>query len=203
MSALWLLLASYLLGSIPFGLIIGKLWGAIDVREHGSGNIGTSNVMRTVGKSAAAVVLVLDVLKGALPVVAAQSLDLSDWIVAGAGAAAVAGHVWSLFLRFNGGKGIATALGVAFAFDLRLALALLAVWILVVFVTRYISVGSLAGAVCMPVFVWAFGHGSAYVGAACLISLLAFWRHRSNVSRLLSGTEYRFGERATARADRR
>lgn len=203
MSALLLLLASYLLGSIPFGLIIGKLWASVDVREHGSGNIGTTNVLRTLGKGPAAVVLVLDLLKGALPVVAAQSFGLSDWIVAAAGLAAVAGHVWSAFLRFNGGKGIATALGVAVAFDLRLALALLTVWILVVFVTRYISVASLAGALCMPVFLWAFGHGTEYVSTAAVISLLAFWRHRSNLSRLLAGTEYRFGERASARIERR
>src|SRR5690606_41328616 len=85
-----LLLGSYLLGSIPFGLIVGKLWGSVDVREHGSGNIGTSNVMRTVGKAAATVVLVLDVLKGAVPVAAAQGLGLSDWTVAAAGFGAVA-----------------------------------------------------------------------------------------------------------------
>src|SRR5690606_955901 len=203
MTGFVLLLGSYLLGSIPFGLIVGKLWGSVDVREHGSGNIGTSNVMRTVGKAAATVVLVLDVLKGAVPVAAAQGLGLSDWNVAAAGFGAVAGHVWSVFLKFNGGKGIATALGVALALDLRVAAALLAVWALVVFATRYISVASLTGAVAMPVLLWALGHDPQYVASAALISLLAFWRHRSNLSRLLAGTEYRFGERATERMERR
>lgn len=203
MSALLLLVASYVLGSIPFGLIIGKLWGSIDVRQHGSGNIGTSNVMRTVGKGAAAVVLVLDVLKGTVPVAAAASLGVPDWVVAATAFCAVAGHTGSVFLKFNGGKGIATALGAAIGIDFRLALALVAVWVLVLVVTRYISVASLAGAACMPFIVWALGHHTPFVVSAAGISLLAAWRHRSNVSRLLAGTEYRFGERAAARADRR
>lgn len=203
MYAYLLLIASFFLGSIPFGLIVGKLWGSVDVRRHGSGNIGASNVMRTVGKGAAAVVLVFDVLKGATPVMAARSLELSEWIVALSGLCAVAGHIWSVFLSFNGGKGIATTLGVVLAVDWRLGLSLFLVWLLVLVLTRYISVASLAGAVCLPLFAWALGHGPEHVASGLVISLLAFMRHRSNMSRLRAGTEYRFGERAEAKADRR
>lgn len=195
---------SFLLGSIPFGLIVGKVWGSIDVRQHGSGNIGTSNVMRTVGKAAAGAVLVLDVLKGTLPVVAAMSLGVPDWAVAATAFAAVAGHMWSVFLNFEGGKGVATTLGVAIALDLWLALSLVLVWVAVLIVTRYISVGSLASALSLPALTWFLGHGSEYVIVGALICLLVFIRHRSNIERLRAGTEYRFGERAaTARVDRR
>lgn len=204
MTAFWIVCASFLLGSIPFGLIVGKLWGSVDVRQHGSGNIGTSNVMRTVGKGAGALVLVLDVLKGAVPVMAATSLGLSDAAVAAAGFAAVAGHMWSAFLKFKGGKGVATTLGVLIALDYRLALSLLAIWLAVVIATRYISVGSLVAALCLPMLTWTFGHGTEYVVAGALICLLVFWRHRSNIERLRAGKEFRFGERAAgARADRR
>lgn len=204
MAVFSLLLASFLLGSIPFGLIVGKLWGSVDVRKYGSGNIGTSNVMRTVGKGAAVCVLVLDVLKGALPVMAALSLDAADWVVAAAGLAAVGGHIWSFFLKFQGGKGIATTLGVVWALDPRLAGALVLTWLLVLFVTRFISVASLAAALVLPVYTWLFGHGVEYVINGAIIALIVFWRHRSNIQRLRAGTEYRFGERATtARVDRR
>src|SRR5690606_30565467 len=110
MTAFLIVCASFLLGSIPFGLIVGNLWGSVDVRRHGSGNIGTSNVLRRVGKGAGALVLILDVIKGTVPVMAAMSLGFSGWVIAATAFAAVAGHMWSVFLNFKGGKGVATTL---------------------------------------------------------------------------------------------
>lgn len=196
-----LLIATYLVASIPFGLIVGKMWGSVDVRRVGSGNIGTSNVMRAVGKGAAAVVLVLDVCKGAVPVWIAHRLGFSEGAVAAVCVAAVAGHVWSIFLRFNGGKGVATALGVMLGVDVWVALSLIAAWLVVLVLTRYISVASLLAALWLPVALWLFTQTWVYVGAGCAISALAIWRHRGNVQRLLAGTEYRFGERV-GRAER-
>lgn len=194
--ALLLLVGSYLLGSIPFGLIIGKLWGSVDVRQHGSGNIGTSNVMRTVGRKAAVIVLLLDVVKGFLPVWLAHTLGYSPTIVALAAVLSVAGHIWSGWLKFQGGKGIATAWGVAMALDGRIALFLIVVWIVVVLATRYISVASIAAAVTFPVFAWVYGLSTSEIIATGMISVFAIIRHRSNVARLMKGQEYRFGERA-------
>jgi len=188
--------AAYLIGSIPFGLIVGKVFGSVDVRQHGSGNIGTSNVMRTVGKGAALLVLVLDVLKGTLPVWAAIAYGASPLGVAAVALFAVVGHNWPIFLGFQGGKGIATTLGVLFALDWRVALLLLAIWIVCVAITRYISLSSLIAAAILPFLVWLFGNPAEYVAGGALISLFAFWRHKSNIARLRAGTEYKFGERA-------
>lgn len=197
-----LIALAYVLGAVPFGWVVGKAWGSVDVRKVGSGNIGTSNVMRTVGKTAAICVLVLDVVKGALPVLLARALHFSPWGVIGVAVAAVVGHVWPVFLRFNGGKGIATTLGAAIGLDLRLALLLLGLWFVTLLATRYISVASLVAAVALPVFVWALGHSTAFIVGGSFISALAMWRHRANLRRLLSGTEYRFGERVQG-AERR
>lgn len=196
-----LLIVTYLVASIPFGLIVGKVWGAVDVRRVGSGNIGTSNVMRSVGKGAAAVVLLLDVCKGTVPVWIAHGLGFSDAAIAAICVAAVAGHVWSIFLRFNGGKGVATALGVMLGVDGWVALSLIAVWLVVLILTRYISVASVLAALWLPIALWLFTQAWVYVGAGCAISALAIWRHRGNIQRLLAGTEYRFGERV-GRAER-
>lgn len=195
MNQLALILGTYLLGAIPFGWVVGRVWGSIDVRRVGSGNIGTSNVMRTLGKGPALVVLLLDVVKGTLPVVFAKSLHLSPPAVISVAVAAVVGHIWSAFLRFNGGKGIATTLGVAIGLDWRLALSLLGVWLVVLLATRYISVASMTAAVALPFIVWALGHPQAHVVGGLCISALALFRHRSNLRRLLEGNEYRFGER--------
>lgn len=195
MNQLALILGTYLLGAVPFGWVVGRVWGSIDVRQVGSGNIGTSNVMRTLGKGPALVVLLLDVLKGTLPVALARSMELSPSTVIAVAVGAVVGHVWPVFLRFRGGKGIATTLGVAIGLDWRLALSLLGVWLVVLLATRYISVASMTAAIALPLLVWALGHPQAYVVGGLLISALALLRHRSNVSRLLAGTEYRFGER--------
>lgn len=203
MTVIATLLGSYLLGAIPFGLLVGKAWGSVDVRRLGSGNIGTSNVMRTVGKGAAVAVLILDVLKGVLPVLAARWLGLSPTVVALAALLAVFGHIWPWVLKFQGGKGIATAFGTAIALDLRIAALLVVVWVLVLVATRYISVASIAAAVTYPVLTWVFGAPVPVIAAVAGIALAAIVRHRSNVRRLMSGEEFRFGERVAPQAGRR
>lgn len=202
MTLLALILGAYVLGAVPFGWVVGKVWGSIDVRQVGSGNIGTSNVMRTLGKGPALVVLFLDVMKGLVPVALAGSWGLPPGAVIAAGVAAVAGHVWPVFLRFKGGKGIATTLGVAIGLDGRLALLLLGLWLVVLILTRYISVASMTAAVALPFAVWGLGHPPEHVAGAAAIGVLALVRHRGNLHRLLSGTEYRFGERVQG-AERR
>ena len=202
MTLLALILGAYLLGAVPFGWVVGKVWGSIDVRQVGSGNIGTSNVMRTLGKGPALVVLVLDVLKGVVPVALAGSLGLSPAAVIAVGVAAVAGHVWPVFLLFKGGKGIATTLGVTISLDWRVALLLLGLWLAVLLVTRYISVASMTAAAALPFAVWGLGHPMEHIVGVLVIALLAILRHRGNLRRLLAGTEYRFGERVQG-AERR
>src|SRR5690606_28618340 len=126
---------------------------------------------------------------------AAMSLGFSDWVIAATAFAAVAGHMWSVFLNFKGGKGVATTLGVLIAVDYRLALALVVLWLVVVAATRYTSLGSLVAAVGLPIMAWMMGLGVEYVTTGVLIGLLVMIRHRSNIERLRTGTEYRFGEK--------
>lgn len=189
------LVLTYLIASIPFGLIVGKVWGAVDVRKVGSGNIGTSNVMRSVGKGAAALVLVLDVLKGGIPVWFALSQGYAPGMVSAVAVLSVFAHVYSVFLRFNGGKGIATTFGVMLALDGGVALSLVIVWGAVLFFSRYISLASLVAALWLPIALWVSTSTPTYVIAGCVISAIAIWRHRSNLQRLRAGTEYRLGER--------
>ncbi len=189
------IIASYLIGSIPFGLIVGKLWANIDVREYGSGNIGTSNVLRTVGPGAAIVVFALDVGKGAMAVYLG-SLAGAELVKIMAGVAAIAGHNWPIYLRFKGGKGVATSLGAVISLTPIVALILLGLWIIIVGITRYISLASLAAAVLFPVFLIISHAPMAYILAGVLISAFAIYRHRSNIQRLLAGTELKIGEKA-------
>jgi len=189
------IIASYLIGSIPFGLIIGKLWANLDVREYGSGNIGTSNVLRTVGPAAAIIVFALDVAKGAVAVYLG-TLAGGEFVRIMAGVAAIAGHNWPIYLKFKGGKGIATSLGAVISLTPVIALILLGLWIAIVGITRYISLGSLAAAVLFPIFLIISHAPLTYVLAGVLISAFAIYRHRSNIQRLLAGTEHKIGQKA-------
>lgn len=202
MQTLFYLVLTYLVGSIPFGLLLGKVWGKVDVRTQGSGNIGATNVARTVGWLPALLVFILDVLKGWAPVAFAPHLNADPSFVAIVAVAAVLGHVGSIFLRFSGGKGIATTFGAMLGLDPWIGALLLGIWLLVLFATRYVSVASLAGAVGLPIFIWLLGHPAETIAAGAAISAIAAWRHRGNVKRLRSGKEFRIGERA-GRAERR
>ena len=195
--------AGYLLGSIPFAYLAGKLTRGIDLRQHGSGNLGATNVYRTLGGKIAAVVLVLDALKGAVPVLMVQRFGVGDhlvlWAVA-AGVAAIAGHAKPIFLLWRGGgKGVATAAGVFLALAPVPTLAALATWLVVVLLSGYVSLASLAAAIALPIAIAALvGMSSVLFGVSVVIALFVFWTHRANIGRLRRGEEHRFGRKASA-----
>ncbi|OGT98372.1 MAG: acyl-phosphate glycerol 3-phosphate acyltransferase [Geobacteraceae bacterium GWB2_52_12] len=185
----WLAIA-YLIGSVPTGLLLGKLYG-IDVRQQGSGNIGATNLYRTLGRNVGVLTLIGDCLKGAIPVLLAQQFGLSGEQVAWVGMAAFCGHVFSVFLKFRGGKGVATALGVFLALSPLAVLIALVLFVLVMLKWRYVSLGSVCAAAVMPLVV-AFSQEWILTGVTFLISLVVIVRHRENIRRLLAGTESKF-----------
>jgi glycerol-3-phosphate acyltransferase PlsY len=185
-----MLVFAYLVGAIPFGVVVGKLFYGVDVRRHGSGNVGTTNVFRVLGKRAGVVVLVCDMLKGFIPAfIAAQFFN--PWAAIFIAAAPVVGHMFSIFLKGRGGKGVATGAGVVLALVPLAFLIILVVWLTLVVTTRYVSVASLAASFLVPVLVIAFGHPLPYEIAAVLVSIIVWWAHRGNISRLVHGTESR------------
>ena len=187
------LLLAYVIGSIPFGVVVGKLFYHVDVREHGSGNVGTTNVFRVLGKKAGVAVLACDMLKGYIPAaIAAYFLRETDpWLVIFIAAAPVVGHMYSVFLKGSGGKGVATGAGVVLAL-VPLAGGIIAlVWVLLILITRYVSLASLVATLLVPVFVFALGDPLPYLIAAGLVTVGIFWAHRGNISRLFHGTESR------------
>ncbi|MDV6226707.1 glycerol-3-phosphate 1-O-acyltransferase PlsY [Nitratireductor aquimarinus] len=184
------LVFGYLLGSIPFGLIITRLAGKGDVRKIGSGNIGATNVLRTGSKKLAALTLLGDALKGTVAVLLAGFYGPDQAVAAGLGA--FLGHLFPVWLGFRGGKGVATYLGVLVAIAWPGALIFAVVWLSVAFLTRYSSLSALVAAVAVPIGLYLLG----YVQAAelfVLMSLIVFIKHRANIARLLSGTETRIG----------
>ena len=193
---IWLLVAvSYLAGAIPFAHLTARLVGGIDVRRAGSGNVGATNVLRVAGAPLAVLVLALDVGKGAAAVLASRALGVDEGGQTAAGAAAVVGHVWPVWLRFRGGKGVAAATGV-FAVLAPAATAMAgAVFVLVVSLSRYVSLGSMVAAAGLPVLALAAGASSVTVATAAGVAVLVVVRHRANLSRLRSGTERRLARR--------
>ena len=195
MSELGTLLLGYLFGSVPFGLLLVRFAGLGDVRSIGSGNIGTTNVLRTGRKDLAAATLVLDALKGAVAVGLAALLFEGSQVHMGlAGAGAFLGHCFPVWLRFRGGKGVATFLGTMLAFDWRIGLVAVVVWILCAVVTRYSSLSALCAALVAPALLFVFGH-FAFGLAATAMTALVFWRHRENIARLRGGTESKIGQK--------
>ncbi len=185
-----MLLAAYLVGSIPFGVLVGKLFYHVDVREHGSGNVGTTNVFRVLGKKAGVVVLVCDMLKGFVPAFIAASF-FNPWLAIFIAAAPVVGHMYSVFLKGRGGKGVATGAGVVLALVPLAFGIILVVWVLLILTTRYVSLASLVATLLVPVFVFAFGDPLPYEIAAVLVTVVIFWAHRGNIRRLIAGNENR------------
>jgi glycerol-3-phosphate acyltransferase PlsY len=186
-----LLIGAYLLGSIPFGIVLTRLGGAGDLRQIGSGNIGATNVLRTGRKGLAAATLLLDGGKGAAAVLIAQLVqpDIALW----AGAAAFIGHLYPVWLKFNGGKGVATMLGVSLAAWWPAGIAFAVVWLGMLALTRRSSVGGMSGAVAAPIAAAAGGRSDAVL-VMLAMTLLVVWKHRSNITRLLDGTEPKVGE---------
>lgn len=195
MKYLLVLVLSYLLGSIPFGLVIGKWWSKIDVRKLGSGNIGMTNVLRTAGYIPALLTLIGDVGKGLVAVLLAAEVTDNPFFALLAGTSAVIGHNWSVFLRFQGGKGVATAAGVVLAVRPWSGLVLLIIWLIVLLKWRYISLASIIAAVCLPFALLIFGVSLWEFALAGLLGAFTVIRHRSNIERLRTGTEFKFGEK--------
>lgn len=193
MNLFLLLVAAYLLGSVPFAIISSRVFGLADPRKYGSGNPGATNVLRSGNKAAALLTLVGDCLKGAVAVWAAQALGFSAAEAALAGLAAFFGHVFSLFLRFNGGKGVATALGVLLGISPWLALVSLGVWLATALITRYSSAAALAAAVSAPLAGHFLVGSPAVVAMLLAMAAVLVWRHAANIRRLLAGTEGRIG----------
>ena len=193
-SIILFVLAAYLLGSLPSGYLIGRWVADIDVRTVGSHNIGATNVARSLGLKWGLLVLIIDMAKGALPVAVALSLwsgeaKRTSLIVALVALAAFLGHLASFFLRFRGGKGVATAFGIALVLVPKAALAALVIFLVVTLLWRYVSLGSLTALLTLPVWAAATGYHSLYVGLSSVFALCVTIRHRSNIRNLLQGKE--------------
>jgi glycerol-3-phosphate acyltransferase PlsY len=190
-----LLAIGYGLGSIPVGLLIVRWQKGIDIRQHGSGNTGMTNVLRAVGKGAAALTLAGDLAKGLIPVLLARAWLTSPWAIGLVALAAVVGHAYPVFAGFHGGKGVATTLGVFIPLLPGPLLIAFVVWAACVAFRRQVSVGSLAAATSLPMAALLWGASAAYVLYALLAAVLIWYRHRENIERLLAGTEPRIGQR--------
>ncbi len=189
-----ILTLSYLLGSVPFGLLIAR-YKKVDIRRHGSGNIGATNVNRALGKGAGILTLVLDCAKGALPVAFALSLTGDDFQAAGAGMAAFLGHLFPVFLKFKGGKGVATGLGVFLYATPAATLCCMAVFAITVAASRYVSLGSMLAALSLPLFGYLFHPHAPYWYASGAVAGLIVFKHRENIERLFAGTENKLGQK--------
>jgi glycerol-3-phosphate acyltransferase PlsY len=188
-------IGAYLIGSVPFALILARRLGAADLRTIGSGNLGAANVVRALGVKPGVIVALLDATKGVVSVALAERLSGGSAAPAVAGLAAVVGHIYPVWLRFRGGKGVATAWG---AFSVLAPLAAgpaLGIFLIAVWLTRYISLGSILASAALPTLAWALGSPTATVTTAAAAAALIVFRHRTNLLRLFSGTERRLGAR--------
>ncbi len=199
---LWLVVVGYLLGSIPFGLLIARTSQGVDVRRVGSGNIGATNVLRAAGKGAAALTLILDMLKGWAPVALTRSLGEPDGLVAAVGLAAFLGHLYPIFLGLRGGKGVATFLGVLLALNVKAAVLVAGVWLLTAALIRYSSIAALVACAMSPLLIWLIDGRPPYVVLAVVLAGFIVVRHRENLRRLLAGEESRIGQAGGDRARR-
>ncbi len=191
---------SYLLGAVPFGLLFGKIFSRVDVRGVGSGNIGATNVLRASGKTAALLTLIADALKGFLPVLAAKMLFQADYVIVFAGVAAVLGHNFSVYLKFKGGKGVATGYGVMLAVSPWIGFVALIVWLAAALIWRYSSLAALVSFISYPLMIFATTASSTVDARPFqLLSVflfgLIYYRHRENIKRLLAGTEPKIGNK--------
>jgi glycerol-3-phosphate acyltransferase PlsY len=194
------IVAGYLIGSLSFAVIVSRAMGLADPRTYGSKNPGATNVLRSGNKAAAVLTLAFDALKGYVPVFAAllakERFGFGDTTAAFVGLAAFAGHLWPVFFRFEGGKGVATAAGVLLALQPMLGLATLATWAVVAFFLRYSSLASIVGALFAPFYQLLIWGVQPALLAIVPMSLLLVWRHQANIRKLLAGTESRLGQKA-------
>jgi len=188
-----IMIAIYLIAAIPTGVVLARLMGGEDVRQKGSGNIGATNVYRVAGKLAGVLTLIGDTLKGFLPLLAFKTwLEPTPTQLGIASAVAILGHCYPIYLKFKGGKGVATALGIFLVLSPKVVFFALIVFILTVAITRYISLGSVLAALSAPLLILLLNHPQPIFLATLFIAALVIWRHNSNIKRLLDGTESRF-----------
>ena len=189
------LILGYLLGSIPSGWLAGRWLKGIDLRELGSGSTGATNVLRQVGKGPALVVFLIDVGKGAAAVLLARAFGQSDWIQVLAGLTALAGHIWPVWLNFKGGKAVATGFGMFLGLAWPVGLASFGVFLLTLLLFRIVSLSSVLAAVSLPLLMIRFSGIGSYILIALVAMGLVLWRHRSNLSRILEGSEPKVGQK--------
>ncbi|ACK73433.1 protein of unknown function DUF205 [Gloeothece citriformis PCC 7424] len=200
-----LIVIAYLLGSIPTGYLAGRYLKGIDIREHGSGSTGATNVLRTLGKTAAIFVLIIDLLKGAIAVALVRllySLDINPlplnwqaWLIIATGLASILGHSRSIFLNFGGGKSVATSLGVLLVMNPIVAGGTLGSFLIMLAISRIVSLSSLTGAIAVNILMLVLEQPLPYLLFGALAGLYVIIRHRSNINRLLEGTEPKLGEK--------
>ncbi len=199
MATLFFILIAYLIGSLSFAVIVTKAFGLPDPRTYGSGNPGATNVLRTGNKLAAVLTLIGDGAKGWLAVFLAQAFawrfGVDDIGIAAAALAVFVGHLWPVFFRFQGGKGVATAAGILFALDWRIGLGTLATWLIIAFFFRYSSLAALAAALFAPFFTALVLGFDVYAAAVLAIACLLVWRHAENIRKLVAGKESRIGQK--------
>jgi acyl phosphate:glycerol-3-phosphate acyltransferase len=188
--------AAYLIGSISFGILFSKAFGLPDPRTVGSGNIGATNVARSGKKSAALLTLLGDVLKGWLPVWLALQSNMLMWVVAAVGLAVFFGHLYPIYHKFKGGKGVATALGVMLAISSWVALACLITWVIVFTISRISSLSAIVAAALSPIFAWFLLPYKDYVLLMLVMAVMLVWRHKTNIQKLFAGTESGFKKKS-------
>lgn len=190
---------AYLIGSLSFAVIVSRFFGLADPRSYGSGNPGATNVLRSGNKAAAILTLLFDALKGYIPVVIAQQMGLDMLAVTAVGLGAFIGHLWPIFFKFEGGKGVATAAGVLLGFGPAVGGMVLLVWLAMAVVFRYSSLAALTASLAAPIIqlqsqAWSF---SAMTAGVIVMSVLLIWRHEANIRKLLAGQESKLGQKAT------
>jgi acyl phosphate:glycerol-3-phosphate acyltransferase len=187
------ILISYLLGSISFGYIVANMWKGIDLRKVGSGNIGTTNVARTLGFKYAVLVFIGDALKGIIAVLIARKVG-GPYLEVIAGLVAILGHTWPIFLKFKGGKGIATGAGLIIALVPKVAVISVSLWVLITLITRYVSLASIIAAISVPILTIIFYGLTPYLFFGIPAAIFVTYKHIPNIKRLLEGKEYKFGQ---------
>ena len=197
-------LAGYLIGSLSFAVIVSRVMGLSDPRSYGSGNPGATNVLRSGNKKAAVLTLLFDALKGYVPVLLValygERFGLGEGTVALVALGAFLGHLWPVFFKFKGGKGVATAAGAIFGLNWMLGLATLATWLIIAWFTRYASLASIVAAAFAPFYQMLIWEAGPTAGALVLMALLLIWRHEGNIRKLMAGTESKIGQKAAGAA---
>jgi glycerol-3-phosphate acyltransferase PlsY len=190
------IISCYLLGSVPFGYIVGKLFKKVDIREYGSGNIGANNALRILGPSLASLVVLGDIGKGILSIYLVQYLNIDNLVILIiAGLAVIFGHDWSIFLGFKGGKGIATTFGVVFVLNPTISILALIIWGIVVVTTRYVSLASIFAVISIFILTILFKQPYEYIIFGAIILVLGIFKHKDNIERLKSKKESKIGEK--------